>query len=145
MMATEVDWVAILRAANERARAVAPPLRVPTRVLIPTPEAIAAGQLYVDAEESQIPSGARRLRDAALSIGWRVRCTYALAEGEINARTREIGAIETVAVRLRWAPNVRGFGLWRNGKFASAMMHYNGDLLTLGARELATFVNGARQ
>jgi len=144
MTAVHTDWTAVYEAARARARTIAPPVRVPTRVLIPTPEMLAAGVRYVDAEESQIPAAARRLRDTASAVGWSVRCTYALAEGEINMRTREIGIIETVAVRLRWLPTVRGFGLWRNGKFANAMMLYNGDLLTLGARELAVFVNEAK-
>lgn len=143
-MAEPTDWAALVRAVRERAAAVAPAPRAVTRVLIPTPAQLAAGVRIIDAEDGQIPAAARRLRDAALGAGWLVRCTYALAEGEINYRTREVGAIETVAVRLYLWSGRRGFALWRNGKYAMAMMVDAGQLRQLGAREVLAFVRGGQ-
>lgn len=100
------------------------------RVLIPTPEQLAAGVRLVDATDEQTPRSARTLAEAASTALWRQRVTYALAE---ELATGEL--IHSVAVRLRRG-SIWAWATWRNGGFSSAM--WMGKMI--GYRELLAAV-----
>lgn len=85
------------------------------RVLIPTPEQLAAGVRLVDATDTQTPRAARTLAEAASAALWGQRVTYALAEDLASGEL-----IHSVAVRLRRGP-IAAWAVWRNGGFNSAM------------------------
>jgi len=103
------------------------PLR--RRVLVPTPEQLAAGVRTVDATPEQIPANAARVAALLDARDQPYQFTYSLAENLLNGEL-----VHTVC--LRWIG--RGYACWCNGRFDGARI----DFRRLGYRELVEMARG---
>jgi hypothetical protein len=102
-------------------------------VLVPTAAQRAAGVRLVDAEDSQMPTAARRLRDAIVAAGGSARATYAHALMPPKRGGEDWWDNHSVALRVVHADGRRGWGVWSNGKWDSGQ--WQG--VNVGAREFA--------
>lgn len=91
-----------------------------------------------EADQSEVPSTAKRLAKVATEHGWTTQVTYAKADptGE--------KVVESVAVRLRHDP-LAAYGLWVDGKFHLAYVWSRfSSPRKLGSRDLSAFVKAVQ-